>query len=134
MSIDALITRLSRVRPTGQGRFIACCPAHSDKTPSLAVRELEDGRILVHCFAGCSAQKVLDAIHLSFYDLVPERLGDRKRERKPFYSSDVLEILKTEARLVLFCARDVFRGKALSQSELSRLALAVQRIAYAIGV
>lgn len=42
-----LIDRLQKVRRTGQGRWIACCPAHNDKSPSLAVRELADERVLI---------------------------------------------------------------------------------------
>jgi hypothetical protein len=33
---------------------MACCPAHDDRNPSLSVRRAPDGRVLVHCFAGCS--------------------------------------------------------------------------------
>lgn len=41
--------------------FMACCPAHDDKNPSLSLRETE-GKILFHCFAGCSQSSVLDAL------------------------------------------------------------------------
>jgi hypothetical protein len=38
---------------------MACCPAHDDRNPSLSVRRAPDGRVLVHCFAGCSLDAVL---------------------------------------------------------------------------
>src|SRR5688500_6927535 len=35
------------------------CPTHDDQHPSLSVK-IENGRVLVHCFAGCAQQVVLD--------------------------------------------------------------------------
>jgi energy-coupling factor transporter ATP-binding protein EcfA2/5S rRNA maturation endonuclease (ribonuclease M5) len=37
------------------------CPSHHDSDPSLSVTE-RDGRILVHCHAGCSQRQVIDAL------------------------------------------------------------------------
>jgi hypothetical protein len=42
------------------GYYIACCPAHDDRHPSLTLRE-EGGRLLWHCHAGCSQARVLEA-------------------------------------------------------------------------
>jgi len=53
--IEQLLSSLLKVRKVGIGRWIACCPAHNDSKPSLAIRETDDGRVLLHCFAGCSA-------------------------------------------------------------------------------
>jgi len=52
MSATPVLDRLDKVKQTGPDRWIACCPAHDDKSPSLAVRELDDGRILLHDFGG----------------------------------------------------------------------------------
>lgn len=41
--------------------WMASCPAHDDRTPSLAIRVFED-RVLVHCHAGCPQSKVIDAL------------------------------------------------------------------------
>ncbi len=40
---------------------MARCPAHLDRTPSLSIKN-EKGKVLVHCHAGCSQQKVLAAL------------------------------------------------------------------------
>lgn len=38
----------------GRGpRWIARCPAHDDSEPSLSIGTGDDGRVLLHCFAGC---------------------------------------------------------------------------------
>ena len=49
--------------PDGRGEYLAFCPAHDDrKTPNLHIREAEDGRVLLRCFAGCSQDEVLSAL------------------------------------------------------------------------
>ncbi|WP_018466600.1 toprim domain-containing protein [Calidithermus timidus] len=68
MAVDLLLERLRRAHPTGQGRWVALCPAHPDRTPSLSVR-LEGDKILLHCFAGCPAERVLEAVGLTWADL-----------------------------------------------------------------
>jgi hypothetical protein len=45
-------------RPRGQVH----CPAHNDAHPSLSVDVAEDGRVLVHCHAGCSQEDVVEAL------------------------------------------------------------------------
>ena len=53
--------------------FEACCPAHDDKSPSLRIDIADDGRILVHCFAGCSVDEVCRACNVHVTDLFPDR-------------------------------------------------------------
>ncbi len=49
--------------PDGKGEYLAFCPAHADRnTPNLRVRETEDGRVLLRCFAGCGQDEVLAAL------------------------------------------------------------------------
>ena len=48
-------------RKAGCG-WTALCPAHDDRAPSLSIRDAEDGRILVHCHAGCAQPDVIAAL------------------------------------------------------------------------
>lgn len=41
--------------------WVVRCPAHNDKTPSLAIREGDNGTPLFHCFAGCLPDDILAA-------------------------------------------------------------------------
>src|SRR5690349_10346417 len=50
-----IVARFDGVRERGPGRWMARCPAHDDSSPSLSIRELDDGTILLHDFAGCDA-------------------------------------------------------------------------------
>jgi len=58
MLADKIITRLDGVKSTGQDRWIAKCPSHEDKSPSLTIREVDD-RLLIHCFAGCEPYEIV---------------------------------------------------------------------------
>ena len=74
--MDPLDTFLAAVPDGGRkvgGQYLMRCPAHDDKRPSLAVRERDDGALLVRCHAGCATEDVLDALGLEFADLYPER-------------------------------------------------------------
>ena len=55
------LSSLDKFRRVGQDRYVACCPAHDDKNPSLSITQTPD-KVLVHCFAGCSQQTVLSKL------------------------------------------------------------------------
>ena len=77
--IEKILDRLDKVTKRGPQGYMARCPAHDDKTPSLALSELSDGRILIKCFAGCGASDVLAAVGLEMGDLFPDgQLGEFK--------------------------------------------------------
>ncbi|UNE55571.1 DUF7146 domain-containing protein [Bartonella machadoae] len=41
---------------------LARCPAHDDRSPSLALANGNDGRLLLYCYAGCSFREILQAL------------------------------------------------------------------------
>ena len=53
-----------KARRCGNG-YIDVCPAHEDRTPSLSISEGEDGKILLHCFAGCGFDEIISAAGLA---------------------------------------------------------------------
>jgi len=126
---ERFVSRLGKARGRN-GSWTAQCPAHEDKSPSLSVRETEDGRVLVHCFGGCDVQSVLGAVGMDMTDLFPERFdGQTSKPIKPaFYASDLLRIASFECLIVMIAAYDMRRGKKLSESDMNRLQTAQQRI------
>lgn len=46
----------------GSNGWVTHCPAHGDEHPSLCLSEGEDGKILVHCHAGCDQVEVIQAL------------------------------------------------------------------------
>ncbi len=71
MKIERLLDLLGYAGPRHGSVFTCRCPAHDDHKPSLSVRVCEDGRILIHCHAGCPGDAVLAALGLSWRDLAP---------------------------------------------------------------
>lgn len=74
-SIDLVLSRLDKVKPSGKGRWVACCPAHADKSPSLSISETADGTVLIHCFAGCKSADVVSSAGLELSSLFPGNLS-----------------------------------------------------------
>lgn len=68
--LEAFCLRLQDVRRNGNG-WMACCPAHEDRNPSLSISEGDDGRVLLHCFAGCDPKAIVEAVGLRLQDLYP---------------------------------------------------------------
>jgi hypothetical protein len=126
--IEKLITRLEGVRRTGPGRFVAICPAHPDKSPSLTAAEKE-GRIVFHCFAGCEPADVLAAVGLTFSDLYPERPTYTKGSRTAAFNPyDVLKCLAHEAGIVALAAAQIANRYALTAEDAERVRLAHERL------
>ena len=131
MTADTLLSRLSKVKPTGSANWTACCPAHDDRTPSLSVRVTEDGRVLVHCFGGCSVEEVLSAVSMTFGDLFPPRPPrpeGHKPIRKPFLPTDVFDIVLREATVVFLIACDLHKKKTVAEQDYERLLTAVGKL------
>ena len=124
---------LSRVETAkhkpGANHGVFKCPAHADKRASATWRELDDGRLLVHCFAGCSAEEILSSVGLSMTDLYPERLTSHgRRERRAFIASDVLRCVAFEALVVSAAAGSLAAGEPLSSVDRERLLVASERL------
>lgn len=49
--LELVLERLNSVKRSGNG-YLALCPAHEDRQPSLSVTEAQDGMVLLKCFAG----------------------------------------------------------------------------------
>jgi len=71
-----MIANKTNCRPKKYGRgYIICCPAHEDRNPSLSVSEGDDGRILMHCFVGCTFHDVCSSLGIHARDLFPKKKG-----------------------------------------------------------
>ena len=77
--IDLILSKLNRAKKAGPESWMACCPAHEDKTPSLSISAGDDGRVLLNCFAGCGVEAVLAALGLELSDLYVTPAEDARR-------------------------------------------------------
>ena len=128
--LDNFVSRLSKAKRTGNDSYIACCPAHEDRSPSMTVREVEDGMLLIHCFAGCGIDAIAGAIGFSVSDLMPDKKPDevRNARRIPFSPSDVLACTKNDAALIYVVMCDLDKGKELTEKQIKDAKKASARI------
>jgi hypothetical protein len=56
-------------RPVGACKWMARCPAHRDRNPSLSIGEGRQGRVILNCFASCQLSSILTAMQLRLRDL-----------------------------------------------------------------
>ena len=124
MNAQDVLDRLEKVTGS-KGKWMACCPAHQDKSPSLAVTEADD-RVLVHCFTGCDTQDVTAAIGLNVADLFYNKLAgaemtERKRQRFE-------EVQKSERIQVAIINAVEKVERPLTTHERDRRSLGQQRI------
>lgn len=106
MTPEEFVSRLTGVKKNGNGKWMACCPAHKDSDPSLAIGQTNTGKILLRCFAGCSALDVVHSMGLGLEDLFPDayeesplafaqrEMAQRERIKKKIsYADTYLKIL-----------------------------------------
>ena len=132
-AVGRLLDRLSGVRPTRTGRWIARCPAHEDHSPSLSIRDVGD-RVLVHCFSGCPVGDVLSAVGLTLADLYTRPLlgagpaGGHSGMQSRLFARDALVALDHELTVTVMILSDIVAQRRISETELSRLMQAAARI------
>ena len=129
--IENILSRLEKVKGRN-GAYTACCPAHGDKSPSLAIRELDDGRILMKCFANCSIQEIMGAIGMEIGDLFPDTNKDLPQVKRKYYATDLLRVIEFEAWVVSVAAYTMSQGLPLSEEDRARMKKAQTRIMEAV--
>ena len=117
--LDKVLSCLDKVKSTGTNKWKACCPAHDDKSPSLAITEASDGTVLLKCWVGCTAQDIVTAIGLELRDLFP---GEKRERRSPSAAA-----IKHE-RAVYLIGKSLLDAGKLSGDDLQRFNLAKQRL------
>jgi hypothetical protein len=132
--ITRLLDRLDKVRQCAPDRWMACCPVHGDKRPSLSIRLAEDGRILLNCFAEkCAAIEIVQAVGLEVADLFPrpDTHEPRKHVRQGVTARELLDLVAHEALVVMILAEGVIENHGIAPECMERLTAAVRRIGYA---
>jgi len=75
--LQTILGKLPTAKKNREG-WIACCPAHEDRSPSLSIMEGDGGKVLVKCHAGCTVEAVCAAVGLRLADLMPTANGKPK--------------------------------------------------------
>jgi len=66
-----ILSKLSNVKKVHDG-YMSLCPAHKDVNPSLHISDGGNGKILIHCFAGCSFENIVNALGLDKSIFAPD--------------------------------------------------------------
>ena len=135
--IDTLLPLLQKVRKTRFDRWIACCPAHDDKNPSLSIQEQDDGTLLIFCHAQCAPAHIMAAVGLELKDLYPQKdlpsqhPFHRSRPKSPPYR-EILADLREDLLALSIGFAHLKQGHLLTLEDLERLDTAALRC-YAIA-
>ncbi len=81
MTLAEIVSRFQGAKRTGHG-YMALCPAHGDKNPSLSISE-KSGKILLCCHAGCEVADILSSVGLDLKDLFTDSQPESKPGRQP---------------------------------------------------
>lgn len=134
---EPLLQRLDGVQKSGNG-WRAKCPACGGTSRKVTIAE-RDGKVLLHCFGGCKAVAVLEAVGLAWADIMPprhwpespeERRQARRAIREAGWAS-ALSVLALESAIVQIAAGKVLRDEPLDWNDYCRLVKAEERIAEA---
>lgn len=117
--LDKILSSLDKVKPTGPNKWKACCPAHSDKNPSLAISETSDGIILLKCWAGCTLRSIVSAIGLELRDLFPSVKQPRRGPSRAAIEHE---------RMIVRIGQSLQRQGVLEGDDLVRFNLAKRRL------
>ena len=79
MTLQEIVGHFEVSRKNGASSYQCKCPVHLDNKASLTISE-RNGKILLHCHAGCDTREILEAVGLTFKDL-GEHQAEGWRER-----------------------------------------------------
>ncbi len=110
-TLSHILAKLENVKRGANG-WTALCPAHGDTRSSLSVAEGDDGRILLHCFAGCAVEEIAAALNITVADLFADspraNRNSNATEAAPEYARGLsLEDYATAKRLPADFLRDL---------------------------
>ena len=128
MYIQDLLNNFDNVKESGSGQYSCRCPAHTDKSNSLGIKQGDGDRILLNCFAGCDTKHILDAAGLTWKDILPDSELTQKIKTSGFNPYSVLKMIRDEVLIIGLASADIRKGKSLSDKDHDRLLKAVSNV------
>lgn len=134
LPIDKLLSKLQRVtakKPTKNGLnlWLALCPAHADKTPSLTITECTDNTVLLKCWSGCTVSEIVRAVGLELKDLFKYESTNKQSNSSPSFKKLPSKQAIAHERLIIQVAQaQQNKGQLLNKADKQRYQLALQRL------
>jgi hypothetical protein len=128
-----ILARFSKVYKSGVDQYQCLCPVHDDRNASLGLKFLDD-RMIMNCFAGCSAESILESIGLYWNDVMPDTLHEEwkpnangtdminvAKKRMRFNPFAIMKSMREDYLYIALSAFELRNGNALSQEDLDKL-------------
>lgn len=97
---EVVLPRLTGIRKTADG-YMARCPAHDDKDPSLSVKAGDTQPVVFNCFGNCATEDILAALDLTWADVSAAQEERRTGEWTPAgEASDVYDYRDEQGELL----------------------------------
>ena len=123
MSVEAILTMLEGVKSSGANRWMALCPVHGDRSPSMGIKECSDGTVLMNCFAcGANGMEIAEAAGVSVSELFPP---DSSRPSGP--TREQRATIETDKVIMLIYEADKRGGREQTLADYRRYKLATER-------
>ena len=127
--LNKLLSRIEKVKSNGSSKWLACCPAHPDKSPSLGIKLTDDDKILIKCFSGCSVDEIVTAVGFELSDLMPESVDYKKGAKPPrFNKYELFDLILHHAIILELAIGDLLSGDLLSEADLKTVVFAKSSI------
>ena len=128
-----ILARFSKVYQSGTDQYQCLCPVHNDKNASLGIKFSED-KIIMNCFAGCSVESILEAIDLTWADIMPDNVDEEwkpnakgtdminiRKKRMRFNPYAILKSMQDDYLYIMLSAIEVRKGNELAEEDKDRL-------------
>lgn len=111
-SVEKALKSLGKqITKTGDGQYTAQCPAHPDGSPSLSITVHEDGKCLLHCFAGCSFDAIVNSLNLvEEYEQEKESKRELKQQEQDESIAEIRDLFKSNKNATVECTEDKSNG------------------------
>ncbi len=126
---DKVLSCLPDARKVGEGRYVARCPAHKDRSPSLSISRGDKG-VLIHCHAGCDVFSVVEAMGLEVGDLFDDvdKHDEPGLPTRPWIGRQVLNGVAHDMAVALLLCKKCTKQHGLSVFDTERLERAERNI------
>ena len=129
--VNQILNRIEKPFKSGPDSWRADCWLCGGHSRKVGIRQKDDGRITIHCFGGCDAVSLLQALNLNLSDLYPPTNKTDYKPTRPgerWIPRDVIGAISFEMLIVVAAAASMNADRPLPEDEKERLMLAANRI------
>lgn len=120
--LSNFISRLKKVKRSGNNQYMALCPAHDDKSPSLGITLGKKGQVVFNCLAGCSKLEILHAAGFNnFSELYPDNHNYVKRRKDMLSNNLFMMTIRDYALFLHIYSKRIIAGEEIPNEDTDHL-------------